>query len=181
MPPVSKPLAHHRKPLKCRKGFRKKQVHGKARCARVKAGARHSKRSEKAKAGIIVGQGAVGVSLGNSKQQVLNTLGKPFRTEPTFLAFPKPCLCTVDIKRSRVSAIDVFAKSQQTDRGVSVGTSYEKTTAAYPEAKCYHPAVYGETSRYCVIKSQYKGRSVKTTFAFFEKNLGVRDIEVRFG
>ena len=134
-----------------------------------------------AEARIVVGQGAAGVHLGDSKSRVINLLGKPLRSEPTFLVFEKPCLCSVNFKRAQVSAIDVFSKSQRTSKGIGVGTSYEETTAAYPEANCYHPAVYGKTSRYCVIKSQYKGRVVKTVFAFFEQDLGVRDIEVRFG
>jgi hypothetical protein len=128
----------------------------------------------------VVGEGVAGVRLGDSKQRVLSTLGKPFRSEPTFLVFPKPCLCTVDFKDHGVTSIDVLSKSQRTDRGVGPGTSYEKTTAAYPEAHCYHPSIYGETSRLCVLRSEYKGRSVKTVFAFFEQDLGVRDVEVRW-
>lgn len=135
----------------------------------------------KAGAEIVVGQGAAGVNLGDSKQQVLSTLGKPFRSEPTFVIFPKPCLCTVSFKNHKAASIDVLSKSQRTDQGVGPGTSYEKTTAAYPEAHCYHPSIYGETSRLCVLRSEYKGRSVKTVFAFFEQDLGVRDVEIRLG
>lgn len=135
----------------------------------------------RAEASIVLGQGAAGIHLGDSKSYVLKTLGEPFRTEPTFLVFEKPCLCSVDLKHGQVSAIDVVGKGQRTSKGVGVGTSYGKTVAAYPEARCYHPPVYGEDSRYCVLKSKYKGRAVKTVFAFFEKDLGVRDIEVGFG
>jgi hypothetical protein len=39
-PPVSPPVSTPPKALKCKKGFRKKKVHGKARCVRVK---RHRK------------------------------------------------------------------------------------------------------------------------------------------
>lgn len=137
--------------------------------------------TSRAKASIVIGEGAAGVHLGDSKSRVINLLGKPFRSEPTFLVFEKPCLCSVDFKHGQVSAIDVVGKGQRTSKGVGVGSSYEKTVAAYPAAICYHPPVYGETSRYCVLKAKYKGRSVKTVFAFFEKDLGVRDIEVRFG
>lgn len=182
------PVVHHRRPLKCRKGFKKKRLHGKARCVKTKRRHRRRRRHRQHQAarvaaagGIVVGEGAVGVHLGDSKRQVLGLLGKPVRVEPTFLVFPKPCLCLVEFKGNKTTSIDVFSKSQQTDRGVGVGTSYEKTVAAYPEARCYHPAVYGETSRYCVLKSKYKGRSVETVFAFFEQDLGVRDVEIRFG
>lgn len=137
--------------------------------------------SAQAPAGIVVGQGVAGINLGQSKQEVRQTLGDPFRREPTFWAFDKPCLCTVNFRHNSVSAIDTSSKSLRTDRGIGVGTSFEKTTEAYPEAKCYHPGVYGDTSQFCVVRSTYKGQAVKTTFAFFEKDLGVRDIEIRFG
>jgi hypothetical protein len=135
--------------------------------------------SAQAPAGIVVGQGAGGVSLGQSKQQVRQALGEPFRQEPTFWAFDKPCLCTVNFRHGSVSAIDTFSKSLHTDRGIAVGASFEKTTEAYPEAKCYHPGVYGDTSQFCVVRSTYKGQAVKTTFAFFEKDLPLRDIEIK--
>jgi hypothetical protein len=134
-----------------------------------------------APAGIVVGQGVAGINLGESKQQVRQALGTPFRQEPTYWVFNKPCLCDVSFRHNSVSAIDIFSKSLHTDRGIAAGTSFEKTTEAYPEAKCYHPGVYGETSQYCVVRSTYKGHAVKTTFAFFDKDLGVRDIEIRFG
>ena len=40
VPPVSLPISTSPKPLKCKKGFQKKKVHGKARCVKVK---RHRK------------------------------------------------------------------------------------------------------------------------------------------
>lgn len=133
-----------------------------------------------AEAEIVVGQSIAGVQLGESESQVRATLGKPFRVEPEFSVFPKPCLCTVSFKRHRATAIDAFSKSQRTEKGITVGSSFEETTEAYPEARCHHPKVYGKTSQYCVLLStDSKGRIVKTTFAFFEKALGVRDIEIR--
>jgi hypothetical protein len=136
----------------------------------------------RAGAAIVLGEGAAGIHLGDSESFVLKRFGKPYRSEPGFIVYlKKPCLCSLGLRHNRVDSIDVVGKqSQWTSKGVGVGTSYEKTVAAYPEAKCYHPPVYGETSRYCVLESKYKGRAVKTVFAFFEKDLGVRDIEIRF-
>lgn len=136
----------------------------------------------RAQASIVIGQGAAGIRLGDSESFVLEKFGEPNRSEPGFIVYlKKPCLCSLDLGQHQVVGIDIVGKQHQwTSKGVGVGTSYEKTVAAYPEAKCYHPPVYGKTSRYCVLKSEYKGRAVKTIFAFFDKDLGVRDIEIRF-
>ena len=40
--------------------------------------------------------------------------------------------------------------------------------AAYPEAKCFHPEVFGETSQKCVLQSA-NGR--RTIFNFSEEDL----------
>jgi hypothetical protein len=133
-----------------------------------------------AQAKIVVGQGALGIHLGDSEGRVRSTLGQPFRTEPTFWAYTKPCLCTVNFKRGDVTAIDTLSKSQRTSKGIGPGSSYDKTVAAYPEANCYHPDVYGDNSRFCVVPSTYKGRTVETIFAFFEQDLPLRDVEIRW-
>jgi hypothetical protein len=134
-----------------------------------------------ADAAIVVGQGADGIDLGASKTSVLESHGKPFRTQGSTLFYGKPCLCVIVFGNTGARSIDILSKAQHTDKGIGVGSSYEATVAAYPEANCYHPPVYGETSRYCVIKSRFKGRLAKTVFAFFDKDLGVRDVEVRLG
>jgi hypothetical protein len=134
--------------------------------------------AQAAQAQIVVGQGVADIQLGDSQSHVRTELGEPLRSEPTFWTYGKPCLCVVSFKRDVVRAIDVLSKSQRTDKGIGPGVSYEKTIAAYPEANCYHPDVFGETSRYCVVESSYKGRAVKTIFSFFEQDLPMRSIEI---
>jgi hypothetical protein len=131
--------------------------------------------SPPAQAKIIVGKGAAGVQLGFTKAQVINVLGKPLRKEPGFWAYAKPCLCTLDWRHQRVRSIDTLSKTQRTNKGIGPGSSLKATTAAYPEAKCFHPEVFGETSRKCVVRSP---NGARTVFAFFEEDLPMRDVEI---
>jgi hypothetical protein len=136
--------------------------------------------AQPAQAQIEVGQGMAGVSLGDSKGKVRAALGKPFRAVGETWFFGKPCLCTARFKKAKAASLDTLSKTERTSAGIGPGSSFEETTAAYPEAVCYHPKVYGPTSEYCVLRSTFKSRNVKTVFAFFEKDLGVRDVEIRW-
>lgn len=136
--------------------------------------------AQSARAEIQVGQGMAGISLGDSKGKVRAALGKPFRTVGETWFFGKPCLCTARFKKAKAASLDTLAKTERTSAGIGPGSSFEETLAAYPEAACYHPKVYGPTSQLCVLRSAFKGRNVKTVFAFFEKDLGVRDVEIRW-
>lgn len=131
--------------------------------------------AQSAQASIVIGKGAAGVQLGDSKAKVKQVLGEPFREEPTFWAFAKPCYCTIDWRGRFVRNIDTASKSQRTDKGIGVGSSLKATVAAYPEARCYHPQVFGATSRKCVITSP---NGAKTAFVFFEEDLPMRDVEI---
>jgi hypothetical protein len=130
------------------------------------------------KPGILVGQGAAGVSLGDSKQKVKQVLGEPFRTSGASSFYAKPCLCTLTFKGGTVQRIDTLSKSQRTDKGVGPGSSYGETLSAYPEAKCSHRDLYGDTSRFCTLLSEAHGQRVKTVFVFFEEDLPMRDVEI---
>src|SRR6188472_1313049 len=93
--------------------------------------------------------------------------------------FSKPCLCSTTFRSAKVASIDTFSKSERTSEGVGPGSTFEQTTSAYPEANCYHPKIYGPASQLCIVQSSYKGRAAKTIFAFFEKDLPMRDVEIR--
>jgi hypothetical protein len=134
-----------------------------------------------AQAKIVIGEGADGIALGASKASVLKSHGQPFRVLGRDLVYGHPCLCTVGVGSSGVRSIDVLSKTQRTDKGVGPGSTYEEVVAAYPEARCYHPSVYGPHSRMCSLLTTDSDRKVKTTFAFFEESLPCRDVEIRSG
>lgn len=136
--------------------------------------------AQAAQAQIEIGRGLGGVSLGDSKGKVRAALGKPLRTVGESWFFGKPCLCTASFRKAKVASLDTLSKTERTGEGIGPGSSFAQTTAAYPEVGCYHPKVYGPTSRLCVLKSSFKGREVKTIFAFFEKDLPMRDVEIRW-
>jgi hypothetical protein len=134
-----------------------------------------------ASAEIVVGKGADGIDLGETKSAVISSHGKPFSTRGKSLVFGPPCLCTVTLGGSVVRSIDVLSKTQKTDKGIGAGSTYAATTAAYPEARCFHPNLFGDQSRQCVLRTVDDGRKVKTIFSFFEKTLPLRDVEISGG
>jgi hypothetical protein len=128
-----------------------------------------------AQASIVLGKGAAGIQLGDSKDKVTSILGQPFRKASDSWVYAKPCLCTVEWQGRLVHSIDTLSKSQRTDKGIGVGSSLKATVVAYPEARCYHPKVFSATSRKCVISSP---NGAKTAFVFFEEDLPMRDVEI---
>lgn len=132
--------------------------------------------AQAADASIVIGKSVANVPLGASKGGVTEKLGQPFRKAPGFWVFDKPCLCTIGWKRNHVRSIDTLSKSQRSDKGIGPGASLEATMNAYPEARCFHPAVFGETSKKCVLRSP---NGAETAFVFFEEDLPMRDVELR--
>lgn len=128
-----------------------------------------------AHASIVLGKGAAGIELGDLKGKVTSILGQPFRKTPGSWVYAKPCLCTIEWQGRLVRSLDTLSKSQHTDKGIGPGSSLEATMTAYPEANCFHPQVFGKTSRKCVVASP---DGAKTAFVFFEEDLPVRDVEI---
>jgi hypothetical protein len=138
-----------------------------------------------ASAQIVVGVGIDGVKLGQTEAQVRQALGAPGYTMPatsggeSSWGYPKTLEGRVGFKAGKVVAMWTIAKHQKTSKGIGPGASLAKVKRAYPKAKC-STGPFGPKSLICVLKSKYQGRAAETSFPFFYRTAGLREVDVNF-
>lgn len=135
---------------------------------------------------IVVGQSIAGVKLGNTEAQVTQVLGSPSLMQPpdsqgvTAWNYVKPPLLgVVSFTNGGVSGMWTGSKHQKTSKGVGPGSSLAQVRKAYPKAKC-STGPFGPKSLICTLKSKYGGRTVETTFPFFTRAMGAREVDIDF-
>ena len=140
-----------------------------------------------AHASIVVGQGIAGVKLGDSEAQVTQILGPPSLQQPpdsqgvTSWNYTKaPLLGVVSFTNGDATGMWTASKKQKTSKGVGPGSSLAQVRKAYPKAKC-STGPFGPKSLICTLKSKYHGHAVETTFPFFTRSMGAREVDIDFG
>jgi hypothetical protein len=137
---------------------------------------------------ILVGQGIAGVKLGDTEAEVTQTLGAPTlqqapdvkgSVEWNYAKRPLLGAMSFDTAGS-LTGLWTSSRQQKTNKNVGPGSSVAQVRKAYPKtAKCA-PGVLGPLSVECIMKSRYDGRPVVTVFAFLNKHLGAREVDVDF-
>jgi hypothetical protein len=134
---------------------------------------------------IVLGQSIAGVKLGESEAQVTATLGAPAYKMPegqnTSWGYPKGLEGRIGFDHSaHVNSMWTLSRHQKTNKGIGPGSSLKQLRKAYPAVKCA-TGPFGPTSLICVLKSRHGGRTVETTFPFFTRSAGVREVEIGLG
>jgi hypothetical protein len=140
--------------------------------------------SATAQASIVVGKSIDGIKLGETEAQVTQALGVPAYKTPegseTSWGYPKTLEGRVGFKSGHVVGMWTASKSQKTNKGIGPGSKVAAVKRAYPAAKC-SAGPFGPQSLICTLKSKYHGRTVETTFPFFSRSAGAREVDVDFG
>jgi hypothetical protein len=141
-----------------------------------------------AQATIVVGQGIAGINIGETPAQVEGVLGSPTFKQPpsqglTAWDYHKsPLDLQVDFTNERITGMWTAAKQQRTNKGIGLDSSPAQVRKAYPKAKCTlgagPGAGSGEQSLACVLKSQYHGRTVETSFEWRNKKEAMEEIDI---
>jgi len=137
-----------------------------------------------AQAKIVVGVGMAGIKLGESEAQVMTTLGAPTYKTPegkvTSWGYPTTLEGRIGFTRGHVSGMWTISKHQKTSKGVGPGSSLAQVRKAYPAAKCV-TGPFGPKSLICSLKSRYLGKAVESSFVFFTRSVGAREVDIDFG
>lgn len=136
-----------------------------------------------ANARVVLGQSIDGVKLGESQAQVTAQLGPPTmeqgpdqRGSMEWNYGKPPFLGAVTFAANgQLSGMSTSSKQQKTAQGIGVGSSLAQVRKAYPQAKC-STGPFGPKSLICAVRSKYQGRTVETTFPFFTRSLGAREV-----
>jgi len=134
---------------------------------------------------IVVGQGIAGVRLGESEAQVQKALGTPaYKTQEgkdSSWGYPKaPLEGRIGFDQyGRVNGMWTGSRHQKTSKGIGPGSSLAQLHKVYPTAKC-STGPFGPKSVICALKSKYHGRTVETSFPFFYRNAGMREVDIGF-
>jgi hypothetical protein len=140
-----------------------------------------------ANARVVLGQSIDGVKLGESRAQVKAQLGAPTMEQgpdqhgsmewnygkPPFLG------AVTFAANGQLSGMFTTSKQQKTAQGIGVGSSLAQVRKAYPQAKC-SMGPFGPTSLICTVQSKYKGRTVETSFPFYTRSMGAREVGMDF-
>jgi hypothetical protein len=139
-----------------------------------------------ATAAIVVGQGIAGIKLGDSEAQVSSALGAPSLQQPpdtqgvvSWNYTKPPLMGVVGFTAGHVTGMWTDSKQQRTSKRVGPGSSLAQVRKAYPAAKCA-TGPFGPKSLVCTVKSKYQGRVVETTFPFFTRSMGAREVDIDF-
>jgi len=137
-----------------------------------------------AEAKIVVGRGIAGVTIGQTEAQVTSELGAPGTEQPadsqgitTWNYSEQPLMGTVSFAGGKVDGIVTYSMHQKTNKGVGVGSSLAKVRKAYPKIKC-STGPFGPESAVCTVKSRVGGKVVETSFPFFSRSAGAREVDV---
>jgi hypothetical protein len=141
-----------------------------------------------AQAKVVIGQSVAGVKLGESQSQVTAQLGSPTFQQPPdtkgeveWNYAKQPLLGAMSFgANGELTGLWTSSKGQKTSKGIGPGSSLAQVRKAYPKAKC-STGPFGPKSLICVLKSKYQGRAVETSFPFFTRSMGLREIDVDFG
>jgi hypothetical protein len=140
-----------------------------------------------AQASIVVGKSIDGVRLGDTEAQVRKALGEPSYTMPpdyrgeSSWGYPKTLEGRVGFDRQgRVNGMWTISRKQRTSKGIGPGSSLVLVRKAYPAVVCA-TGPFGPQSLLCTLKSRYHGRIVETSFPFFTRSAGVREVNISFG
>jgi hypothetical protein len=137
-----------------------------------------------ATAKIVVAKGIGGVSIGESEAQVEASLGAPsYKTSEgsaSSWGYPKSFEGRVGFGASKhVTGMWTISKHQRTSKGIGPGSSLASTQKAYPAAQCKGaPGVLSPTSVFCVVKTKTHGVTVETSFVFYSRKLGMREVDI---
>ncbi|MFZ1154493.1 MAG: hypothetical protein WAN93_06270 [Solirubrobacteraceae bacterium] len=133
---------------------------------------------------IVIGQGVAGVKLGQSQTQVEAAIGAPgLKEAPDFegvtsWAYPKGLEGTVSFdSKLQVSGMWTASKRQKTSKGVGPGSSLAQVRRAYPKASC-STGPFGPKSLSCKLKSKDNDHVVETSFLFFTRTMGAREVDI---
>jgi hypothetical protein len=141
-----------------------------------------------ASATIVLGQSIAGVKLGESQTQVKAQLGSPTLEQAPDQQgnvewnYAKPPLmgAATFAANGQLIGIWTISKQQKTPQGIGVGSSLAQVRKAYPKAKC-STGPFGPKSLICTLKSKFNGRTVETSFPFFTRSMGAREVGIGFG
>lgn len=140
-----------------------------------------------AQAKIVVGQGMAGVRLGMTMAQVEKTLGKPtakqspdYKGDVEWNYAKAPLMGALSFDKSgKLLGVWTSAKTQKTNKGIGPGSMLAAVKKAYPTVKC-STGPFGPQSLICVLKSKDRGRTVETSFPFFTRTAGMREVDIDF-
>jgi hypothetical protein len=137
-------------------------------------------------ANIVVGEGIAGLTLGSSEAHIIKVLGQPtVKERPDYQGkvewrYTKPPLFgTLVLSHRRLNAMSTSSKHQKTSKGIGAGSSLAQVRTAYPKAKCSTEPFGPGSLTVCVLKSEYDGRVVETTFPFFT-SMGAQEVSIDF-
>jgi hypothetical protein len=137
-------------------------------------------------ANIVIGQSIAGLKLGSSEAQVIEVLGSPTLKQPPDYQgnvewnYAKlPLEGALGLTHGKLTGMWTSSKRQKTSKGIGVGASVAQVRKAYPTAKC-STGPFGPKSLICQLKAKYRGRVVETTFPFYTRSMGAREVDIDF-
>jgi hypothetical protein len=121
-----------------------------------------------ASARIVIGQSIAGIKLGDTKQQVEQSVGPLSYSKTSSLFHPRrEASLHIHFTDGKVDLVGLFAAyGQKTATGIEIGSTRGQFKHAYPQAHCI-PDGRRETL-YCYITAQFRGFKTYTEFRFGE-------------
>lgn len=133
-----------------------------------------------ASASIVIGQSIAGAKLGDTKQQVEQTLGPLSYSESSNLLYPsRQRSLHVHFTNGKLDLVSLFtAAGQKTATGIEVGSTRRQFEHAYPHANCV-PGGYDPHEVICTIQAQVRGYKSHTSF-WFSRLSRVEQVELAY-
>jgi hypothetical protein len=119
-----------------------------------------------ADAGVIIGRGIDGVTLGDSRSHVTRILGHPSSISPPDWLYRSGLVGHVGFDAGwHVNSVATRSPHQRSSRGIGPGVSIRRVRTAYPGIRCYGQAVAGHQAL-CLLRTRLDGKVVETDFVF---------------